>query len=349
MSALWGQLTPGLEQINVQLNQAKDSLNRPDFERLKRNDPFDRQIRQLRRTTEAQSGAQKVTRAWLKFYEILELTPAGQYLLGLQDPIRAFFNAELPGAFVLAANHYFSTHNKTLQWVVSSYLPKGADDHLEDQYGLIEQNPDRSLVGVISTNKGNFYSDGDLTNPKVPSVLAHLARLRLGDSPVLYTADGGFDVTGRENEQETVSTRLIAGEIETGFLSLKNGGVMVLKIFTFFTGEMLAYVLTLMRAFEQTNIFKPSTSGPTNSESYFIGIDYKGGARLPVGPEEITATLISATDEELLFIWNRASPLFTRQIEAIRQFISGTLQPVINLKAESVPKLPSERRIALNS
>src|SRR5665648_371078 len=70
VSPLWGQLTPALQQLNAQLNQAKDTLGRPDFEKLKRNDPFERDIRKLRRTLEDQKSAQKVTRAWLKMYAV---------------------------------------------------------------------------------------------------------------------------------------------------------------------------------------------------------------------------------------------------------------------------------------
>lgn len=336
----YAQIAPHIAQLNQQLNTAKDLLNRPDFEALKRSDPFEEKIRQIRRELTEKTGAQNLTKAGLKMLDILQQTPLGAYLLSLPK-VRALFNAELPGSFLFTTNHFLRSQGKELDWLLASYmpLPTGQDvsspasaslagkpkkvegGPLEDIFGLIPANPGRILVGQLKTNKGTFWSTGDLTNPKVPSVLAQLA-----GQVDLYTADGGFDVSGKENQQEELSLPLIRGEIETGFRTLKPGGAFVLKIFTFFTPQMLAYLLILMRSFNQFFIYKPPTSTPLNSESYFVGLGFKGPALLSQLSEDPSRILETMTQEEAQFLWSHLVGLVQNQIAAIQKFVNH--QPV---------------------
>lgn len=328
-----------IQRLNQELNVAKDTLNLPNFEELKKKDPFESRVRQIRREIEQKFGAQHVTKAWLKMWEILTQTPMGADLLK-KPSVKAFFNAELPGAFIFSVNQYLKTQGKQLDWLVSSYWPQDkAGDFIEDQYGLVEANPDRSLVGILNTSKGRFWSNGDLTNPRMPAILAQLS------GPVdLYTADGGFDVTGKENLQETLTTPLIKGEIETGLRALKPGGDFVLKIFTFFTPEMLALLTILMRSFQQYYIFKPSTSGPLNSESYFVGVGYRGPGNLPFLNQPPDAILGTLTPEELNFLLTRMRELVTSQIQNIQAFLKG--QPTQMPVYPNVSPLNPQDRIA---
>lgn len=322
-----------VRNMETQLNNTKDLLNRPDFNTLKRNDPGEQEIRQVRNFITKEKGGEYVTRAWLKMMEMLINTQLGQYILN-QPEINAFFNAEFPGAFIYAVHHFAQQHNRKFRWVIASYLPRSklGQDFLEDHYRLLEKYPSNSLVGEIKTNKGVFWSDGDLTQPRMPAILAQLAKSKLGRIN-LYTADGGFDVGGRENLQEELSLPLIRGEIETGLLSLSEGGCFVLKIFTFFTPQMRSLLVLLMRLFHQFDIFKPQTSGRLNSESYVIGLGFKGISQeqivqLRQDPQHAETRYAIITPAEEEFLINKMNGLVENQIIEINSFLTGQYTPM---------------------
>lgn len=327
------------------LTSAKDLLERPDFEELKKKDPWEKIIRFQRRHIADKFGGQNVTKAWLKMYEMLTHTPVGSHLLQFGNQMNGFFNAELPGGFIYAVNHFLRTNNKAFDWVISSYFPKNTQgkDFLKDDFQLITKYPKNSLVGEINTNRGRFWSDGDLTNAKMPGILATLAKSRLS-SINLYTADGGFDVQGRENQQEELSLPLIRGEIECGLRSLSPGGVMIIKIFTFFTPQMWTLLIFLMRTFDSYDIFKPQTSGPLNSESYFIGIGYRElGAddllNIAKDPSNPLTRYATPTESENAFLINKMTLLSNQQINNINGFLVGN-GPNLNIDFKIRPLQP---------
>lgn len=282
-----------MQTLEQRLCAAKDKLDMPDLWRRKLTMPSEKQIRD---TIKSLKGIRGVSRAWLKFTEILHLTPLGRHLA--RRPIRAFFNAELPGAFVYATIHYAKERRLPLQWVIASYLPKDkSKSHLDDSFGLIKTFPDRSLVGW---RRGEWV-DGDLTSPDMPKKLAAMAKAKLGEI-TLYTADGGFDVQGQENMQETLSLPLIRGEVETGLACLAKGGCMVLKIFTFFTEEMRSILAKLMASFEYMDLYKPQTSGMLNSECYVVCIGYKGETVAPVDTGYIQRRLEELVEAQIAHI-----------------------------------------------
>ncbi|CAN5690261.1 hypothetical protein BH23THE1_BH23THE1_32630 [soil metagenome] len=329
-----------LESQKKSLTRAKDSLARPDFGSLKRNDPWEKAIRLYRRQIIEKSGGQNVTKAWLKMYEILTLTPVGSALLQMGNQVNAFFNAELPGGFIYAANHFLKTNGRLFDWVIASYLPQvtHGKNFLPDEFDIISKYPKRTLVGSILTNRGNFWSDGDLTNPKMPAILATLARSRL--NPIhLYTADGGFDVEGQENIQEELSLPLIRGEVECGLRSINPGGIMIIKIFTFFTPQMWTLLVFLMRAFQNYDIFKPKTSGPLNSESYFIGIGYRG-----LNNEDLAVIMKDPRDNETRYaIPSKSENDFL--IDKITSFTDRQINNIERFLGKNGPKLEVELNI----
>ncbi|KAF0537303.1 FtsJ-domain-containing protein [Gigaspora margarita] len=84
------------------------------------------------------------------------------------------------------------------------------------------------------------------------------------------TADGGFDVRGREHLQEHHIKQLILCQIVTMFMTLKKNGDFVLKLFDVFTPFTAGMVWILYRHFEKICIIKPLPSRPANSERYII-------------------------------------------------------------------------------
>lgn len=332
-----------------ELNVVKEMLNRPDFLKLKRSDSWENGIRFQRNRITNNYGGQNVTKAWLKMYEILIKTMVGPYLLQLGNNINCFFNAELPGGFIFAVNHFLRTNNKSFDWVIASYLPMTGTGFLEDDFHLLSEHPDHALVGRILTNQGAFWSNGDLTNPKIPAILATLATSRL--SPIhLYTADGGFDVQGRESQQEILSLPLIRGEVECGLRALSIRGVMIIKIFTFFTPQMWTMLVFLTRLFDNYDIYKPQTSGPLNSESYFIGIGYHGLNDNDLSiifqdPSNPLTRYAVATPFENNFLSNKMNSLTSNQITNIYDFLENK-SPKLEINIyQYVQKLPLDERL----
>lgn len=357
------------------LNQEKDRLSLPGFEQLKKDDPAEQYLRETIRQINQKFNGQRVTKAWLKLAEILFQPNVNSAIKSLasNSELTAFFNAELPGGFVLAVNHLTANWGISLDWLISSYLPRPGGlikSHLPDQFGLINSNPKRSLVGFVETNLGKFYSDGDLTHPKVPSILAELATNTMGKPIKLYTADGGFSVAGKENQQESLTLPLILGEVETGLKVLGSKGVFILKVFTFFTPTLLTLLGSLATFFDQYAIFKPSSSGALNSESYFIGIGYNGAppdfiAEVQKAKINLNEQLVQGqiTNYPLLMVTTgipeaiqtnilaHLNGLVQQQIGSIRQFLNK--QPMnfakLDLILQQITPLPSNRQLALNS
>jgi 23S rRNA U2552 (ribose-2'-O)-methylase RlmE/FtsJ len=85
----------------------------------------------------------------------------------------------------------------------------------------------------------------------------------------LFTADGGFDMNGRFDEQESLSLPLIEAEVCVGISALALGGCMVINFTTFFMDATKA-LIEWMYSFEEVYIYKPCTSRPANSERYVV-------------------------------------------------------------------------------
>lgn len=129
------------------------------------------------RMTKSFNG-QNVTNAWIKIYEII--AQMGIIPLHSEGAIRAFFNAELPGAFTVATNHFVRTlcPSATYEWVASSYYPLGAGTSSEpstkasdatilgDKYGLFHCNRDRWLMDPPSEIADTSATETTNSSPK---------------------------------------------------------------------------------------------------------------------------------------------------------------------------------------
>lgn len=98
----------------------------------------------------------------------------------------------------------------------------------------------------------------------------------------LVVADGGFDFSGNEEQQEVLAQRLLLCEIITMLTSLKSGGHFVCKFFDIldeFTGDL---VWLLYQCFDEICITKPLSSRPANSERYIVckGLVYSHSEQL---------------------------------------------------------------------
>lgn len=325
--------------MEQQLNETKNLLQRPDFENIRNNSAYEVSIRNLQKSLSKKINPQHSTKGWIKMIDLLSKENVWKVVSA--KPVRALFNAELPGGFIFAANHLFQTHNIDFDWVAASYSPQYSSSALEDIYGLFAANPTRILTGPIQTNKGEFWNDGDLTQSKMPSIIAQLAVNRLGGKMTLITADGGLDVKGRENEQEVLSIPLILGEVKTALLCLDLGGVFILKLFTFFTPLMETLIIWLGRHFQEFELYKPHASSPANSEIYFIGIGFKGATAYPIG--NASTELIQMTPEEKAWIEKFRANLVEKQIESINNLLKKQTTPISTEVYDKLLFLPKNK------
>ena len=255
-----------------------DAIPPPEFEPLMRAVDL---YAGLKRTLRTEYGMRISTNASLKMYEILgvmELIETGP------EPVRAFCDAELPGAFICAINHYVRTLRPRTppDWIASSYFPaaaaaRGDPTILDDYYGLYAANRGRWLMGPPpnAMPEGAPPVSGDLTDAAVVEALAAAVHARLGGA-TLYTSDAGIGVSEDYNRQEELTALLNYGQVLCGILSLAPGGHLVTKQYTFVTPFSRGLIALLAALFDEVSVVKPVTSRPANSEVYIVGKGFRG-------------------------------------------------------------------------
>jgi len=250
----------------------------------------------LRTIVKKNYNMENATNAALKMYELIyqmELLTNGTACLPV---VQAFCNAELPGAFIIAINHYMKTRcvSSQFDWIASSYLPAAAmqvgnKTVLEDKFKIYERNRLHWLMGPAPNGlpDGEEPVSGDVTDALVVNTLSNAAHERFGDGANLYTSDVGIEIAQKDaNRQEELSAFVNYGQVLTGLLALAVGGHLVTKQFTFVTPFSRSLIAIVASLFDETYITKPKTSRPTNSEVYLVGKGFKG-----ISPELAKALL----------------------------------------------------------
>lgn len=110
------------------------------------------------------------------------------------------------------------------------------------------------------------FDTGDIFDANVQFELMYFCRGKCD----LVVADGAFDVTGRENDQEAVSLQLIGKECSIILEALRVGGDCVLKIFDTFDDSTISLLDNFTRHFAEYHLFKPRHSRAANSEKYLV-------------------------------------------------------------------------------
>lgn len=222
-----------------------------------------------------------ISNAWLKCYEMLGHfklisdstktpdTSAKSNLTKLKGEFMHFDNAAFPGSFILAVHHYVRTRYTSLKfsWRGSSLLDVNDQNKspLEDKYSLYKEyksnwlmNPNNNGDVLLESNQRDFHK-------------------QLGGKVDLYTSDLGFDVSSDYNNQELLHAYANIGQILSGLLTLKPGGCFITKQYTFFEPITCSVMYAAATFFEEFYICKPYTSREANSETYLVGIGFKGG------------------------------------------------------------------------
>ena len=244
----------------------------------------------LRTVMQNTYNMEHATNAALKMYEILNqmelLMPNGKCL----PVVNAFCNAELPGAFIIAINHFMRTKcvSSDFDWVASANLPAtsmqvtaGQKTILEDRFNIYEKNRLHWLMGPApnALPEGEQPINGDSSDPSVMNTLGNATHQRFSanDGANLYTSEISLELSAQEMyRQEDLSSLMNYGQIITGLLSLAIGGNMVTKQFTFFTPFSRSLIAIIASLFDETYITKPKTSQPTTPEVYLVAKGFKG-------------------------------------------------------------------------
>jgi hypothetical protein len=138
----------------------------------------------------------------------------------------------------------------------------------------------------------NKDNDGDVTSVDNQKDFEK----KLSGKVDLYTSDLGFDVSSDYSKQETFHAHANLGQIITALLVLKKGGNMVTKQYSYFQPFTVSLMGLLTMVFERVEVCKPMFSKSGNSETYLIGLRYKGDAKTNTGESVIKLLLDRLSD-----------------------------------------------------
>lgn len=231
--------------------------------------------RDLRFIIEKKYNEKNVTNAWSKYWEIYSYFDIKSYF---DTEIKIFCNAELPGSSICAWHHYATQHGLKYDWRASSFSPYTEEGDkgkaLGDKFGLWKHNKSNWMMDVEGEENSN---NGDATQ------IANLLDLEAKIGPKstfggchIYSHDAGLDVTSDYNEQELMNAKLHLGCAIAGFLTMRKGAMFIAKQYTFLAPFTRSLFPLYADMFEKFLICKPMTSRPSNSETYLVGIGFKG-------------------------------------------------------------------------
>lgn len=208
-----------------------------------------------------------VTNAFLKCWEMLCHFPVIPQRPHHHDPFRVALNAELPGAFFFAIQHYIKTKCPHLPWDWRANSLVTSDTALGDTFGLWKQYPEHWMMDAPDVASTSSFRSGDVTQPVTWEQFQQLQKVDL------YTSDIGI---GSMYEQEEQEARLNLAQLLCGLLCLCPGGHMITKQFMWFTPIQYSTLAHLTYCFDHVFLHKPMTSRSANSEIYVVSMGFKG-------------------------------------------------------------------------
>lgn len=291
---------PSLMELKATMNKTKaqlDPLQREwrqfkDFQRIYRSYDL---LRGERGMLVREYGAEIVTNAWMKMYELARhINPVWEQAMKSRTRtqnarITTLHLAEAPGNFIVALNHYLQMEHRRLSWdwLANSYrdplvrpvteakvksVSGGASGYFTDSYGLMSKYPDRWLYGSDC--------DGDITSANnIRSLQATMAvrgwtnaRADLVTSDVKYVPPGApiYD------DEEIINRAVQTGHLAATWASLRIGGTAVLKEFSHLESSSVAQLYLAALTFDEVEVCKPLTSKGPNSETYLVLRGFRG-------------------------------------------------------------------------
>ena len=223
---------------------------------------FIKPFRGLNKELELRTFSKNISQGFIKMYEMLTLFN----LIDKKD-FKSFHLCEAPGQFIRACKVFINRNLKNTSWYWNAQsLHPSIGGALEDDYGLIADNPDRWDFGSDKT--------GDIT--KIKNIKYYSKKFKDYD---LITFDCGFGFdkdTYTQTYQDKVTAQLNFASILMTLNGLKKGGNFVNKIFL---PQNLPAIICLnylvITSFKDVYIYKP-LQNPNSSEVYMVAKNFKG-------------------------------------------------------------------------
>ena len=178
--------------------------------------------------------------------------------------IKSFHLAEGPGGFIEAMCNLRKNPNDT--YIGMTILDNENDPNIpawKKSQDFLKNNKNVHIeTGFDKT--GNILSIDNLLYCKET----------YGSSMDLITADGGFDFSLDFNNQESMISRLLYGQICFAVSMQKKGGTFILKIFDCFMEHTVDLLYILSSFYDKMYLIKPQTSRYANSEKYVVCKDF---------------------------------------------------------------------------
>lgn len=220
-----------------------------------------------------------LSRGFYKLWEILFMFD----LIDInQDNFISAHLAEGPGSFIQATMFFrdkFSKKSKNDKYYAVTLHSEDTDGYVPDlEKNFVDyysnEKPLRFVlhktypkqVARQLKNKDN----GDLTDPKTLKLFGG----QMKEKADFITADGGFNWEN-ENTQEQEAFRLIFSQILAAVKIQRKNGSFVCKFFETYTKTSIKFISILEQFYNKVCVIKPLLSRPSNSEKYFVCMDFK--------------------------------------------------------------------------
>jgi cap1 methyltransferase len=236
------------EAVKASLALAKDSISHAlaGWDACKRDaNPYE-----LVSGTAVQTPSRPVSRSFFKLWEMLHVFPE---LASAMRGAKVAMVAEGPGGFAQAALHH------------------GAETI--DVVTLVSRTAPRMRVVDARVRVHTIDGSGDICRNRVQRGFVAACT---GAS--VFTADGGFDMHGVFEHQESQSAPLIEAEVMMGIALLRPGGACIVKFFDMFLPRTQGALSWIADSFDAVHVYKPCTSRPANSERYVVGLGFRPSA-----------------------------------------------------------------------
>lgn len=209
-----------------------------------------------------------LSRSYFKMIEMLEFSGFWKYASTLSK-IEAAHVCEGPGGFIQALLEKSTEKNLEVKSVLAMTL-RPIKAHIPGwrrSYHFLKRFPQIQLeYGEDAT--GNILH--------IPNQTVFIQKTQ--KKACIFTADGGFDFSLNYESQEETVFPLLLSSFTIGLSSLQIGGFCIIKLFDMYSDATKDLVCGSGEFFSKWTIYKPATSRPFNSERYFIGIGFLGGA-----------------------------------------------------------------------
>lgn len=191
-----------------------------------------------------------VSRAWIKFYEILSKTKIYDNIKN--NFIKTFHICEAPGTFIQATLYYLKNYDKIYDWNAMTIDPKISK--IGDTYKLMKNNIEKWSFNDITKKESIIYYN-EICKEK---------DFIIGDCGILY----------EENDENAI--KLFYSQMLFILYNLKETGTCIFKQIINFKYKILIDLLYIFfYSFEYIEFYKPNQNSFSN-EFYIICYNYSG-------------------------------------------------------------------------